>query len=276
MGQLACPVDRLERIVIAADDCEFCEGAIREGINLARACRSRVTAVGVTEVNPEYASLAPKAVEDLQSSTRAFLESVRMRAFKAGVACEAVAREGEEAADCIVEEARERQAGMVVMGRRGRKGLKRLLMGSVTARVIGHAPCSVLVVPRAARLDQIKTILVATDGSGPGRAAAEEAVSIAVRNGSRIVAVSVESGDVRARESAAEAASLAQKGGVQAEPVVLSGRPYEAIVAAAKERDADLIVVGRHGRTGLRKLLMGSVAERVVGLAHCPTLVVKS
>ena len=53
------------------------------------------------------------------------------------------------------------------------------------------------------------------------------------------------------------------------------GRPDEAIVKAADFKQASLIIVGSHGRTGLKRLLMGSVAERVIGHAKCPVLVVK-
>ena len=53
------------------------------------------------------------------------------------------------------------------------------------------------------------------------------------------------------------------------------GRPEEGIVKAAEFKGAGLIIVGSHGRTGLKRLLMGSVAERVIGLASCPVLVVK-
>jgi nucleotide-binding universal stress UspA family protein len=64
--------------------------------------------------------------------------------------------------------------------------------------------------------------------------------------------------------------------GVQAERLVAAeGRPDEAIVKAAESGGAGLIVVGSHGRTGLTKILLGSVAERVIGHAVCPVLVVK-
>ncbi|MBN1589253.1 MAG: universal stress protein [Pirellulales bacterium] len=57
--------------------------------------------------------------------------------------------------------------------------------------------------------------------------------------------------------------------------VVRFGDPGHEIVAFADEIDAGLIIVSSHGRTGLRHLLLGSVAERVVRLAHCPVLVLK-
>jgi len=54
------------------------------------------------------------------------------------------------------------------------------------------------------------------------------------------------------------------------------GRPADAIVQVAKEKNADVIILGSHGKTGIDKLLMGSVAERVIVLASCAVLVVKS
>ena len=67
----------------------------------------------------------------------------------------------------------------------------------------------------------------------------------------------------------------AQKENVPARAFVLSGRPSDAIIQTAQEQKADLIVLGSHGRTGVERLLLGSVAERVIVLASCSVLVVK-
>jgi len=63
--------------------------------------------------------------------------------------------------------------------------------------------------------------------------------------------------------------------GVPVERVLMEGEPGEAILRAARERECDLIVMGTHGRTGLRHVLLGSVAERVVRKANCPVLTVR-
>jgi nucleotide-binding universal stress UspA family protein len=63
--------------------------------------------------------------------------------------------------------------------------------------------------------------------------------------------------------------------GVQAQPLLRIGNPYQEIVNAAKEIRADLIVIGSHGHAGLERFLVGSTAERVVQYAPCPVLVVK-
>ncbi len=62
---------------------------------------------------------------------------------------------------------------------------------------------------------------------------------------------------------------------VRVENLVREGKPYQEIVAAAKELNVDLIVISTHGRTGLKRAFIGSVAELVVRHAHCPVLVVR-
>jgi nucleotide-binding universal stress UspA family protein len=78
-----------------------------------------------------------------------------------------------------------------------------------------------------------------------------------------------------AEKNAKVVKEAALKEGVAVKAFVLSGRPADAIIETAQEKNADLIVLGSHGRTGVERLLMGSVAERVIVLASCPVLVVK-
>ena len=67
----------------------------------------------------------------------------------------------------------------------------------------------------------------------------------------------------------------AKAGGARARGVLLEGMPADAINRAARSQRADVIVIGTHGRTGLARLFMGSVAERVVGGAPCPVLTIR-
>ncbi len=68
----------------------------------------------------------------------------------------------------------------------------------------------------------------------------------------------------------------AKKRGVRAKGLILEGIPHERIVRAARSTRADLIVLGTHGRTGLGRVFLGSVAARVITLAPCPVLTVRA
>lgn len=292
MAQI-CPTSRPEKLLLPTDGSEFSEGAIREAISLAKSCSSKLIVVSVIETNPEYETLAPQLVEKAEKEARQHLESVKAQAEKEGVQCETIARQGDEPYKYIVEEAEKNKVSMIIMGRRGRTGLKRLMMGSVTARVIGHAPCNVVVVPRAAKLE-FRNVVVATDGSKYSDAAASEAISIAKLCGANLIVISVvpseeaaivhsemQKGLIADKElhegenNVKKIKELAEKQGIKTTGFVYAGKPYEAILEAAKEKKADLIVVGSHGRTGLDRLLMGSVAERVIVLSSCAVLIVK-
>ena len=291
-----CPTTGVERILLSTDGSEHSEGAVREAIKFAKKCGSKLTALTVIDTNPEFDALAPQIMEKKAKEARQNLEAVQARAKKEGVQCDTVVREGEDSYRYIVDEAVKTKNTMIVMGRRGRTGLKRLMMGSVTARVIGHAPCNVLVVPKAAQLE-FSNIVVATDGSKYSLAAASEAIGLAKRNSSALTIISVVPSElmtpvdidftVNQRELIAEKEMLeaeknaravkeaAQKEGVAVKAFVMSGKPADAVIETAREKRADLIVLGSHGRTGIERLLMGSVAERVIVLASCPVLVVK-
>jgi nucleotide-binding universal stress UspA family protein len=176
------------------------------------------------------------------------------------------------------------------MGRRGLKRIDRTLVGSVTARVIGYTQRDVLVVPAGAVLGW-KKILVATDGSRFSGIAVGKAIDFAAAYGGSLVVVSVvdvpaefyaeapaavEDMVRKAKEYTAAVRTKAEAAGVRAETYVGEAEAFEAIVKLARDQAVNMIVVGSHGRTGLRRLLMGSVTEKVIGHAPCPVLVAKS
>ncbi|ASQ90679.1 universal stress protein UspA [Prosthecochloris sp. GSB1] len=79
-----------------------------------------------------------------------------------------------------------------------------------------------------------------------------------------------------AREDLEEVAMAERQQGVEVEADVVIGTPSEVILERAEELDVNLIILGSHGKTGLSRLLMGSVAESVVRKARCPVLIVKA
>ena len=296
-GKNVCPTTEFRRLLLATEDSGRTRGAMLEAIKLAKVCSGKLFVTSVVEANEEFASLAPQLVEKSAVRTRQHLDSVKAAAAKEGLDCEVIAHQGEEPYRYIVEDAVRKQVDTIIMGKQVKSGLKRLVMGSVTAKVIGHSPCNVLVVPGDAGVEY-KRILVASDGSRYSAAAVRDAISMAKRCCAGLTAVTVVPSEsispldivhsemqkdlIAEKElSAAECIikdirAAAEQEGVGIEGLVLAGKPYEAIIGTAKEKNIDLIVVGSHGKTGLEKLLMGSVAERVIVLSPCAVLVVKT
>lgn len=276
----ACPVAKMEKLLLPIDGSLAAEGAAGVALDLAKTCRSTLYIITVVEVpayGAEFVETLPKMIETLEKEAKQVLQALKDRAEKEGVSCELMIYQGEEPYKYIVDEATKNNIEMIIMGRRGRRGLERLMMGSVTAKVIGHSPCNVMVVPRAAKLAYEK-ILIATDGSVYSELASREAISIAKRTNSSLIVLSVAKKDENlpmAKASVDMVKGVAEREGITVEVLTPKGEPYEVIVNTAEQKKAGLIVVGSHGRTGLEKLLMGSVTERVIGHTKCPVLVVK-
>lgn len=146
-------------------------------------------------------------------------------------------------------------------------------------------------------MKRIRNILLATDFSPASRPAARRAVEMAAASratlwiahvvppapvslgGSSLPRMYREMdrfirADARKRLRALETA--AERSGVRSRPLLLSGVPHEAIRRAARAHRADLVVLGTHGRTGVARLIIGSVAARVLTTAPCPVLTVRS
>jgi nucleotide-binding universal stress UspA family protein len=120
--------------------------------------------------------------------------------------------------------------------------------------------------------------LIASDGSPFSEAAWAEALILAKIMGSAMIGVTVAAANrdiPAATEVVRSMEATAENQGIALDTMIPMGRPEVGIVKAAEFKQASLIIVGSHGRTGLKRLLMGSVAERVIGHAKGPVLVVK-
>jgi nucleotide-binding universal stress UspA family protein len=267
----------LNRVLVATDGSDYSAGAIRTGVALAKAHGAHLIGLSIALYNPEYSTLVPNLGEEAEKRAREALASFTA---EAGDEAETITIEASDPYQGILDGAKQSRADIIVIGRRGKRGLARMMVGDATAKVIGHADCAVLVAPRAARLWE-KRILLATDGSKHSEAAAAAAGHLAKQSGLPVSVVSVVTASQNAarRQEAQEAVATKvvqlKALGVAAEGKVVEGRPDEAIVKAAEDVGADLIVMGSHGRTGLVKVLLGSVAERVIGQAVCAVLVIK-
>ncbi len=272
-----CPGE-WERLLVCTDGSPESQGAVAEALALGRLCGSRVFVLQVLQIIPEFEAVAPDLMVRLEEEIRQQMEALKAEAAKMAVSLTPRVRRSVSVFSAILEEAAELRPAMIIMGRYGRTGLARLLMGSVTARVIGYSAVNVLVVPRQAIL-AFHRILVASDGSPYSLAAWEVALSMAKKAGSTLFGVSVvqEDEDLNlAEEIVHQMRVAANQQGVPLQGLVPQGQQADdAIVQAALKNEVDLIILGSHGRTGLSRLLMGSVTERVIGHAPQPVLVVK-
>ncbi|MBF0487368.1 MAG: universal stress protein [Nitrospirae bacterium] len=270
----------LESILLATDGSEYSGGAIKEAINFARACKTVLTVLRVLEYNSEFETEGLKYVDEIEKKAAEHFDMIRTAAAEQNVECDIVVRRSTQAYETIIDEAKKTKADIIVMGRRGNTGLKKLMLGSQTAKAIAYAPCKVLVVPKDTEIKG-ENIMLATDGSKYSEAAQAEAIMMAKRCPfvKNFLAVSVAKSEDRVAEvqrNLAKVREVAEKAGVKVDTLALKGEPYKAIVNASMETDRDIIIMGTHGRTGLERLLMGSVAERVVALAMCSILVTKT
>jgi nucleotide-binding universal stress UspA family protein len=202
------------------------------------------------------------------------------------------------AADAILDRIDRHRPDIVIVGNRGRTPLERTLLGSVSAELVDGSPVPILV----ARKPTIDRVLVAVDGSEvasdavasvrrwPFLAASEIRVlsvmpthlswspSVAAVDGEKAMPSprpeALES--LREHEAvAAEAAALFRTVGFRSDSVVATGTPASTIVDYANDWDADLVIMGSHGRTGLTRLVLGSVARSVLHHAGCSVLIVR-
>src|ERR671930_86804 len=145
---------------------------------------------------------------------------------------------------------------------------------------------------------RIKRILYATDYSQASERALDQAVQLAKQNGAELWVVHVlepitpyvtgddygstelylrleETNKKDAQSSMQKLMQKLKKLKVNAKSLLLKGSTHDQIIKAARSKKADMIVIGTHGRTGLTKLFMGSVAGKVVSTAQCPVLTVR-
>lgn len=144
-----CPLTRGERILVAVDGSEFGNKSVEQAISLGAICNSEIFIISVVDLYPEQMEVAPVLVEKMSAEARQHLENAKKKVDEAGIPCETIVRMGGEPYDFIVQEAKDREIDLIVMGSHGRTGIERILLGSVAQNVIGNAPCPVIVVPNA-------------------------------------------------------------------------------------------------------------------------------
>lgn len=293
----------MQRILCATDLSEAADVAIREADAWARAEGGELVALHVIADplagHPLLPLLRPQPYADLPALARIAAETVTRRVAEVSgrptAEFRVIVESGAPQAR-VPEVAEAEGADLIVVGHHGSTGLKRLLLGRVAETIVRHAHCPVLVArpgPAGGR------VLAATDFSDPALPALAAAARAAARGGTLTLLHSLDlppaiptlegtglgvpvvvplSQDDKQRLRAATDEKLRtalDKLGARGDTWVSEGPADAAILDAADELQASLIVVGTVGRAGVRRMLLGSVAESVVRHAGCPVLVVR-
>ena len=183
---------------------------------------------------------------------------------------------------------------LVVLMTHGRGGLKRWVWGSVAEHVVRHCPVPLLLgSAKAAKLpEQIERILVPLDGSKHAASILGLVKDLALSLRAQVVLVSaywidayhhvhslgIDAKDMRdaAEAHVQEHAADLEHHNIRTATAVERNHPAELILAAAESTGADLIAMTTHGRTGVKRWLLGSVAERVLRASPLPVLLVRN
>jgi nucleotide-binding universal stress UspA family protein len=291
------------KILLATDGSEDAERALATAVNLAKSTDSELHVATVAPGYPSYDVRILEVAEELRRQAQNILDDQVSKIEQAGgKTAQTHLRMAERQrgiehhpSDEIVRLTEEIGAGLIVMGSRGRGGVRRALMGGVSDSVVRHAHCHVMVVRGEAIVFPAK-ILLATDGSEEAELAAKVAAELAARTSSELHVTSVageyplyELPDYPARfeqvlreqrrassEVLDEQVKRVEEAGVTVKEAHLrEGGAQEEIIVLGDELGADLVVVGSRGLGGIRRALMGSVSVSVVHHAHCPVLVVR-
>jgi len=284
-----------DRILVPLDRSALAERAIPYAIALARAVTGHLTLLHATPSDP-----APRRGEaELDAAVR--LDELADRLRHQGISVDARTVPG-NAAEAIVNAAGRAHTDVIVMSTHGRGGLGRWLYGSVADQVLRRAEVPVLLVSAACDhpwpTDRPPKMLVSLDGSETSESVLDSARQLGQILGAdaiflRVIRAAASSdlgfdaahlriGQPEADGGLAEASEYLERiAGRSASPfrsvdtIVDAGEPAAHITALARQEGVDLIVMATHGRTGLARLTIGSVATATLHRTHAPLLLMR-
>ena len=292
------------RVLIATDFSSHAEDALALVAGFSMPAGSAVRLVHVVEPFPAINALAPAEMLTLAAEgEREITTQLDRKAavFREGGFVVQTALVIGRPADIIVDEAQRFHADLVVVGSRGRRRVASTLLGSVSAEVVDRAPCPVLV----ARGRVLTRLILADDGSEVAAAGADVVTGIPALRALPVQVVSVvdapfpfTAGNSDAGPSmhaaiqayydslpalreattriARDRSAKLSTAGVKATAEMREGDAAAELIAAAAAIHADCIVVGSHGRTGVSRLFLGSIARAVLFNAPCSVLIVRA
>jgi len=287
------------RILIAVDGSSSSDAVIQE--TAARPWPKATEMCLVTAVDPYFFTRAPLLLEEVKQRTSEELEEDAQPLREAGWAVSTTALVGNPRHG-LPKIASEWKADLIMLGSHGRGAFSRLLLGSTAQAVMRHATCSVEIVRAKEKRHAERAgmrVLIPTDGSEYAQMALHAVADRPWPGGSEFLIIAcpefpviigeypyyapeqvtemAKGSEMHAAESAASGADLLSKAGLRVSRQVTEPKdtPARSILAAADSWEADLIVMGSHGRRGFDRIVLGSVSESVAMHARCSVEVVR-
>ena len=286
---------RLESILCPIDFSEFSVKAYDYAQSLAWHYKAELLVQHVRYSFPAfYIDASYKEIRrKLRTGALQKLREFAKRQTRTKVQPQCIVQDG-NASDKILSFAKTKAVNLIVMGTHGLRGVDRLMLGSVTERVLRKARCPVLVVRKPVhdfvspgeKADpvNIKRIVLCMDFSKHARRALNHAFSIAREYNAELTLLHVlehlpgsadlKSETTEATEQLRESAPPRALKPSLVKFLVQVGKPYQQIIEVALEAQTDLVVMGVRGRSSLDSALFGSTAYRVIQLGPCPVLAV--
>ena len=291
---------QINQILVPTDFSDNAQHAVDYAVDLAKRCSAKLHLLH-TPVVPTYLlmdlsySPGPEAVTRILNDSQEALDAQAKAIADAGVELFTAIREG-TVHEVIRDYAKEHDVDLVVVGTHGRTGVSKLMYGSVTERVIKTVHTPILVVPPGGHERPPTSIVISYDFSGPSRRAADVARAIhGVFGGSLHLVHSyldvwgeyTDRGAVvgEAAEKRREALRLGLQEMLEADSKeifsmapqnvqthLVTGDPAGGILQVAEDVDATLICAGTTGKSGIERLLIGSVARRLLHDSQVPLL----
>ena len=293
---------KIKLILCPIDFSEFSISAYQHALSVAEHYEAKLVAQHIVELwrHPSLdfaasAGLYQESRQALRESGKEQLQDFVQKHTHDGFQPELLVQVG-VAADSILSLAQSQEADVIIMGTHGRRGFDRLMLGSVTDRVMRRAPCPVLVASKPhdsaaagkerGHVHHLSRILFCADFSENSERALRYAISATAEYDAELTLLHVlDRGPSPAKTEEATAAATEQldklippeeRKSLKFKTAVRTGTPYAQIIQLALEAQIDLVTMGVRGRGAVDVAVFGSTTYRVMQLGPCPVLAVRS
>ena len=298
---------QLQKILFPTDFSKCAEQALAHAVFLAEESRAEIHVLHVITIFQDQPSVVSNEIAETKEMVKKLKDVAEKQLNKIlnshssdDVKITTEIKRGISAAPAILEYASDNNIDLIVMGTHGRRGLGHLLLGSAAEEVVRLAPCPVFTIrelkePKSVM--QVNNILVPVDFSNHSQKALSYASEIAQSYNAQLQVLHIIEETMHPAFSVTGKSSIFDlvpgikddsrkriekmikefvSDKVKSKVFVQGGRAANDIIKFAKENSTDLIVIATHGLTGLEHMLLGSVTEKVVRMAHCPVFTVKA